>query len=49
MAGVVREVCARHGVRHRPTSLWSALASHTRWLRRMGEKVAEPREMRPAT
>ena len=50
MAGVVREVCDRHGVRHQShEGLWSALASHTRWLRRMGEKVAEPREMRPAT
>jgi linoleoyl-CoA desaturase len=50
MAGVVREVCDRHGVRHQShDGLWSALASHTRWLRRMGEKVAEPREVRPAT
>ena len=41
MAGVVREVCERHGVRHRshPTLL-SALASHARWLREMGRPEA---------
>ena len=50
MAVVVREVCDRHGVRHQShPGLWPALASHARWLRRMGEKVAEPREVRPAT
>jgi len=45
MAPIVREVCAEHGVRYQvhPT-LWSALVSHTRWLRHMGR--AEPR--RPA-
>jgi linoleoyl-CoA desaturase len=39
MAGVVSEVCERHGVRYRahPT-VGSALASHTRWLRRMGRE-----------
>lgn len=38
---VVREVCARHGVRHtaQPT-LRSALASHGRWLRHMGTAPA---------
>jgi len=41
LAPIVREVCAEHGIRYQvhPT-LWSALASHTRWLRRMGN--AEP-------
>ena len=37
MAHVVREVCDRHGVRHQVhAGLRPALASHTRWLRRMG-------------
>jgi linoleoyl-CoA desaturase len=41
MAGVVREVCERHGVRHQShDALWPALASHARWLRRMGAKPA---------
>ncbi|MGD9571345.1 MAG: fatty acid desaturase [Thermoleophilia bacterium] len=39
MADVVREVCARHGVRHttHPT-VGGAIASHARWLRRMGRE-----------
>lgn len=41
MARVVGEVCARHGVRHQVHErLWSALASHARWLRRMGAAPA---------
>lgn len=37
MAAVVREVCAEHGVRHLThDTLWPALVSHGRWLRRMG-------------
>jgi linoleoyl-CoA desaturase len=37
LAPLVREVCARHGVRYEvhPT-LWAAMLSHARWLRRMG-------------
>jgi len=39
MAGIVRQVCERHGVRYQahPT-VGSALASHARWLRRMGHE-----------
>ena len=41
MAEVVREVCARHGIRHRShPRLGSALASHARWLREMGTDPA---------
>ncbi len=41
MAEVVREVCARHGIRHRShPRLGSALASHARWLREMGTEPA---------
>lgn len=41
MAVVVREVCARHGVRLRShPALWPALASHARWLREMGTDPA---------
>ena len=37
VAPIVREVCARHGVRYQAhRSLRSALVSHTRWLRQMG-------------
>ena len=37
LAGVVREVCAEHGVPHRANPTFtSALRSHYRWLRRMG-------------
>ncbi len=37
VAPIVREVCARHGVRYQAhRTLGSALASHTRWLRQMG-------------
>ncbi len=37
LSPVIREICARHGVRHfsQPT-ICAALASHTRWLRAMG-------------
>ncbi|WP_217913615.1 fatty acid desaturase family protein [Miltoncostaea marina] len=50
MARVVREVCERHGVRHRShPSLWSALASHARWLREMGRpEPAAPAPAAPA-
>ena len=49
MAAVVRDVCARHGVRHQShPRLWPALTSHARWLRRMGA-AAQPREAQPAT
>lgn len=38
LAPRVREVCERHGVEYQVhASVWSALASHTRWLRRMGQ------------
>jgi linoleoyl-CoA desaturase len=41
IAEVVREVCERHGVQHQAhPHLASALASHTRWLRRMGSPGA---------
>ena len=37
VAPIVREVCARHGVRYQAhRTLRSAIASHARWLRRMG-------------
>jgi linoleoyl-CoA desaturase len=37
VAPIVREVCARHGVRYQAhMTLRSALVSHTRWLRQMG-------------
>ena len=37
LASVVRETCAAHGVRYQShTTLWSAIASHARWLKRMG-------------
>ena len=37
VAPIVREVCARHGVRYQAhRTLRSALVSHTRWLREMG-------------
>jgi linoleoyl-CoA desaturase len=37
VAPIVREVCARHGVRYQAHgTLRSALASHARWLRQMG-------------
>ena len=50
MAVVVQDVCARHGIVHQShPGLWPALASHTRWLRRMGAEVAEPREAQPVT
>ena len=41
LASVVREVCDRHGVRYQshPT-VGAALASHARWLRRMGREPA---------
>ena len=41
LATVVSATCADHGVRYRshPTA-WSALASHARWLRRMGRAPA---------
>ncbi len=41
MAEIVREVCERHGVGYQAhPSVASALASHTRWLRRMGREPA---------
>ena len=51
MAVVVQDVCARHGITHQShPGLWPALASHARWLRRMGAEVAEPRgAQQPAT
>jgi len=37
LAVIVRSVCAAHGVRYRANdTLRDALASHTRWMRRMG-------------
>jgi linoleoyl-CoA desaturase len=37
LSGVVEEVCNRHDIRYQAhPSLASAIASHTRWLRRMG-------------
>jgi len=39
VAPIVREVCARHGVRYQAhRTLRSALASHARWLRQMGRR-----------
>lgn len=39
LAPVVQEVCASHGIQYRShDGLWSALRSHTRWLRRMGQQ-----------
>jgi linoleoyl-CoA desaturase len=50
LLGAVRETCARHGVRHvAQPSLSAALASHARWLRRMGrhEHAVGPGATRP--
>lgn len=43
IAPIVRDVCEKHGVRYQahPT-IWAAIASHTRWLRRMGMQPATP-------
>ena len=50
MAVVVQDVCERHGIAHQShPGLWPALASHARWLRRMGAEAAEPRGAQPAT
>lgn len=41
IAPIVQEVCARHGVRYQShRTVWSALGSHTRWLRRLGAATA---------
>ena len=52
VAPIVREVCARHGVRYQAhRTLRSALASHARWLRQMGrrETVGVPVPTRAAS
>ena len=37
IASIVRDVCQKHGVDYQAhPSLWSAVASHARWLRKMG-------------
>jgi len=37
LAPIVQEVCSRHGVEYKAhRTLWAALVSHGRWLRRMG-------------
>jgi linoleoyl-CoA desaturase len=39
IAAVVRDACDAHGVRYQShTTIWGAVASHTRWLKRMGSK-----------
>lgn len=39
IAPIVRQVCEEFGVRYRShRTLWSSLASHYRWLRRMGRR-----------
>jgi linoleoyl-CoA desaturase len=41
MARRIHATCAERGIEyHQHTSLWSALASHTRWLRAMGDAPA---------
>lgn len=48
LAPRVREVCDRYGVEYQVhASVWSALASHTRWLRRMGRPTGSV--LRPRT
>ncbi len=49
IAPIVAEVCAEHGVKYRtqPT-MWGALKSHARWLRRMGAPVTEPAQVASA-
>ena len=50
MAEVVREVCEHHGIRHQAhAGLRPALASHVRWLRRMGAAPAGPSQPAAAT
>ena len=50
MAEVVREVCEHHGIRHQShPGLRPALASHVRWLRRMGAAPAGPSQPAAAT
>ena len=50
MAEVVREVCEHHGIRHQShPGLRPALASHARWLRRMGAAPAGPSQPAAAT
>jgi len=50
LAEIVRDVCAQHGVTYRcnPT-MWRALASHTRWMRRMGSPHGEVAAVEHAT
>jgi len=46
IAPVVREVCAEYGVNYQShTTVWSAVASHARWLKRMGAKSDPARRM----
>lgn len=41
LATVVSAACADHGVSYKShATIWSAVASHTRWLRRMGRAPA---------
>ncbi|HSI30201.1 MAG TPA: acyl-CoA desaturase [Miltoncostaeaceae bacterium] len=50
MAEVVREVCEHHGIRHQShPGLRPALASHVRWLRRMGAAPAAPSQPAAST
>jgi linoleoyl-CoA desaturase len=47
LSAAVREVCREHGVEHRANpTLWSALRSHYRWLRRMGRAETGGPEIR---
>jgi len=43
IARLVRAACDTHGVRYRANdTMWQALVSHTRWLRRMGQREVLP-------
>lgn len=42
LAPIVREVCAEYGVEYKVgDSMWALLASHYRWLKRMGREPAQ--------
>lgn len=43
IAGVVEKTCAEFGVRYNyNATIWTALRSHVRWIRRLGEAPAAP-------
>lgn len=50
IAPIVEELSAKHGIRYNANdTMWSALASHARWLKHMGEvPVEQPADQRVA-